>query len=355
MDSTENTGCTEALNHPSICFATAFQHVVGTAPNAKTRDDSAKFEIYYKCICVCFLSLRRLYPTQRLVVVTDRKLPEFYSNILAELKTEQVIIEDSVTNLTSSFPGCLFTLSLLGQFDKIVDKNNDDLLVILDSDCIFRGPIGNFLCTIKGGVGAYPVGYALNRDINGNSVASLTLMRDAIVGLSFTKPITYYGGEFYAIPVPVLDLVRDLVSSTLIWIEDNRHYFGQKFTEEHILSIVLNSLPETIPVIDASVVIKRIWTSYVYNNVTGNDVDIPIWHLPAEKKRSFVKLFDYAIKNKLFRLQSNSVQLQFEDVLRHKIPVAYGKQVNIVFRGLYLFIKGLKSIFTEIKSLFRDS
>ena len=337
----------KGINSHSVCFAAAFQHASGKAPNASTKDDRGKFNIYYKCLVVLFLSLRRVYRDQRLVLISDQKLPPFYSDCLDCLTVEQIIITPTLTNLSSSFPGCLFTLSLLERFREFVDVQRDDLLVILDPDCVIRAGFDDFLLGLGDNrIGAYSIDYPLDRIVNGYTRNSLGQICSDIFNKGGVAPIKYYGGEFFAFPVQLLDLVNSRVKQVVLWIEENGES-SNSITEEHVLSLVLNALPERYLVVDAARIIKRVWTSFKFRNVTGQEELLRIWHLPAEKKRGLRKVFEDAISHGLFQ---NYSQDDFEHVLKRRFPVAYGEQADVITRGAYLAYKAVRFMLMSIRS-----
>ncbi|MDE2412424.1 MAG: hypothetical protein KGM18_11680, partial [Sphingomonadales bacterium] len=60
-------------------------------------------------------------------------------------------------------------------------------------------------------------------------------------------------------------------------------------TEEHVFSIAFALIDEEVR--DASHVIKRIWTSPIHSTAQPGDENLPLWHLPAEKRYGLADLY----------------------------------------------------------------
>ena len=91
---------------------------------------------------------------------------------------------------------------------------------------------------------------------------------------------------------PLLEEYRKL------WPLNYMRYEQQAFklTEEaHFLSTLYYRLGCTNNIADEY--IKRMWTALQCDNVEKKDGNLPIWHLPAEKKYGFEKLFAWFADN----------------------------------------------------------
>ncbi len=292
------------ITESSLLFATAFYHSAGRAPNAWTIFQQSKIKMYYQCMIVSFASLRRWHPDARLALFTNRSLPEPFNSQLASLQVSTVICPSSyVTDLSfkNDFPGCLYSLDVITHLAR-TRSTEFSCLILLDSDCIVRSrPDGLIADLASNGeaIHAYGLGYPVNMVLNGQSRASLTLALSYFSGQMVASPIIPYGGEFYAVPAGELPGLANRIEAFWGWMKSKGvHSFGNSLTEEHVMSVVLAERGGGVR--DAGGLVKRIWTASNFSNVAGDESEIPIWHLPAEKKRGFVKLYRYWLANNGF-------------------------------------------------------
>jgi hypothetical protein len=129
---------------------------------------------------------------------------------------------------------------------------------------------------------AYPAG----SEING-------LTREALAGFATrhggppAATMVYCGGEIYA---ATLDASTRIAARTRsLWPAIVAGEEGAPKEEAHLLSILYTM--EGYRLGTADPYIKRMWTTFQHNTVHPADLDLPIWHLPAEKKSGFVELF----------------------------------------------------------------
>jgi hypothetical protein len=284
------------VSDESLMFATAFYHAVGRSPNAWTLSEQSKLNMYYRCMVVCYASIRRLYQQAQLTLFTNRELPEPFSGQLKSLGVNTVhcasrYVDD--TAFKNGFPGCLYTLDVI---EHLAHRHNDfSCLVLLDSDCVVRYRLDGMLDILEReeeGIYAYEPGYPVNMVANGQSRASLTLALGYLLGQMIAHPIPLYGGEFYGIRAKALRVLATRIEAFWSWMkEEGIKTFGDNLTEEHVMSAVLAQSGGSVH--SANGLVKRIWTASVFSTVDGGESQIPIWHLPSEKKRGFVKLYQY--------------------------------------------------------------
>ena len=319
----------------STLFATAFYHAKGRSPNAWTLSDRAKLDMYYRCMVVCYASLRRFHPEAQLGLFTNRELPEPFNAQLRSLNVVTRICGDRYTvdtAFTNGFPGCLLTLDVIAH---LAENSSGEFksLVMIDSDCVVRRKVDALLAALNDDVKvvhAYEPGYPVNMVANGQSRASLTLALSYSLQRVIEQPIPLYGGEFFAISAEMIPLLARRIERFWYWMRtEGVGTFGHELTEEHVMSIVLSEPGQTIRAADRYV--KRLWTAVNYSTINGDEDDIAIWHLPSEKKKGFVTLYRYWIKNGGFdKLDDHA----FRRLVDKAIPLAERKraQGRIVYR-----------------------
>lgn len=247
-------------------------------------------DVYWRCIVAWLGTLKHTCPNSRAIVCTNVENPV----VMAGNQVRQV-----VSAFRSEFWVRPFTfvpdVSLASQwratnykFDALracLDQlDAGSTLVLTDSDCVFVGDPETQINVLlsDADVLAYEIEYAPNAAINGLSRNALMAVY-ADFGAPVTEPPKHYGGEFLAIKQETL--ARFLGDICAVWTEAmGRAASGQESfkTEEHILSYILNT--KGYRVASAKGLVKRIWTQPSYRNTENHDLDIPIWHLPAEKQ-----------------------------------------------------------------------
>jgi hypothetical protein len=134
------------------------------------------------------------------------------------------------------------------------------------------------------------------------------------------NPIPLYGGEFYALNVKSLPKLSAHIDEFWTWMKtEGIKTFGDNLTEEHVMSVALALNGGQVH--DASRMVKRIWTAAVFSTVDGSESAIPVWHLPSEKKKGFVKLYQYWMKHDGFIKLSDD---DFRRLVDQFIPLHVG-------------------------------
>ncbi|TXT25671.1 MAG: hypothetical protein FD134_914 [Gallionellaceae bacterium] len=289
--------------HPdsSLLFATAFYHAAGRSPNAWTFSEQSKLAMYYRCMVVCYASIRRLYPQAQLALFTNRELSEPYSGQLRSLGVSTVICADRYVGdrtFRNGFPGCLYTLDVIEHL-ALHPRSDFSSLILIDSDCIFRYRLGGMPDNLASGCEAcyaYAPGYPVGMVVNGQSRATLTLALRYFSGQMAASPIQLYGGEFYGLAATSLPKLAARIEAFWAWMKtQGAATFGDSLTEEHVMSVVLAQTGDTVH--SANGLIKRIWTASAFSTVDGSEAGLPVWHLPAEKKKGFAKLYRYWLRH----------------------------------------------------------
>jgi len=292
------------ISDDSLWFATAFYHASGSAPNARTVFRRSKPTMYYRCMIVCFATIRRLYPEARLSLFTNRTPPDPFHGQLESIRVDTVICAGRYVDdpaFRNDFPGCLFTLDVIDCLARDPSAGFSHV-ILLDSDCIVRLRLDAMVKELENRgerIYAYETGYPVHQVFNGQSRATLTLQSAYFSGQTAPSPIASYGGEFYCLPAGSLPRLAGRIRNFWAWMKsEGVGSFGNCLTEEHVMSVVLAGEKGTVHTADG--LIKRIWTASNYSNVDGNESGIPIWHLPSEKKKGFVRLYRYWVRNNGF-------------------------------------------------------
>jgi hypothetical protein len=272
-------------------------------PSAGRNSASADFQrIYWRCIAVYFLTARIHNPAVRLMLYAnvdpDAAAPP---EIAAALHALGVGFRRVVPTLrlprgsVSAFGNQFYVLDVIRDF---ATHEDGDALVLTDSDCVWRGSVAGIeaalrdhdclLYTLRP---ADQKGYEVGRLMNGMSRARMTEIAQAAFAFPADRQVQYHGGEFFAatrgfcrdIQPRVATLWRRAVAEAAL---------PDSIKEEaHFLSIIAEGMgvsPET-----ANVFIRRIWTNFEDLNPVPADSELTVWHLPAEKRFGFRRLWRY--------------------------------------------------------------
>lgn len=257
--------------------------------------------IYWRCAMVFFITSKRFNKTEKHVFYTNvSKLPVIDGKDVGELMKKldvDVVFTDfkykTPKGYFGSFQNQFYEFSILEHI-ALNNHHPDDHYLILDSDCIFIKPATELFSAAKnnGGFISFQDGCNPDQVTNGLSRRDLKVLYEELLQRSVDEVPLYMIGEFLLCSV---ENIKRIFSDFVIlwpWMLQ-RHAAGQKkFNEEaHTLSYLYykngfkHGKPDTY--------IRRIWTNPLfYRNVQQGDLDLIIWHLPAEKTFSLRKLYD---------------------------------------------------------------
>jgi hypothetical protein len=181
-------------------------------------------------------------------------------------------------------------------------NENWESLIVLDCDCVWRRPATRIFDSIRQhGCLTYTLDnrhYPWNAPINGvtrQEMASALTRWTAESGIHIPREIRnsrliqYHGGEIFAASRSAYCDVATLIDSLWRWRLRKGSEFGGIAEEAHFLSILYAF--RAYPNNTANPFLRRIWTTFRENDVAKSDFDLTIWHLPAEKKTGFRRLF----------------------------------------------------------------
>lgn len=221
--------------------------------------------------------------------------------------------------------------------------NDDDLFLILDSDCLFIKPADQVFekARAEGGFLSYEINYPAEYDINGINRLDMMMIYADLLNENMIEIPTYHAGEFLLCSTSIIKaLVKDFKYYWPLLLQ--RHKKGQKkFNEEaHTLSFLYykNNLKPG----GANHFIKRVWTNpVIYRNVDKSDDGLVIWHLPAEKDYRIPRLFQHLLfKRKNFGLDLTNEE--FQKLIKKTIAIPKSSFFNVVNYYIHTYKKAIK-------------
>jgi len=292
-----------------ICIDT--DETASLFPSAGGRSSNPGVQIiYWRCVLCFFAIARKFNPGVRLVLFSNRRdLPTLgetsVKKVLEHLKVDVYSVPFEFVTPTGyyeSWRNQFFEFSILKFIGSHPDFRTDDNFILVDSDCavtqsldvVFRDiPVHQCI--------TYIVDYSEDHNINGLTRREMKRVFGRYLGNNLAVIPDYHGGEFYASTVSVAaKLAQDFQELWPLLLEDCARQVPKLNEEAHVLSYLF--LKNGFNGGQANVYIKRMWTDpATFRNVTAADLTLSIWHLPAEKKNGFRKLFHW-LKEKDFLL-----------------------------------------------------
>ncbi len=317
-------------------------------PSAKGKSSDASVQdIYWRCIC-CFYTMARHYnpgATLALFSNTD-KLPVVEGTAVKAL-LQKLDVNFYVTPFEYITPQGYFNqwrnqfyeFSIFKFISQHADFKENDNFLLLDSDCIITSDLsGLFKEVAAERCITYVIDYDPAHIINGNSRKDMQAIFGVLAGKVVQDLPQYHAGEFYASTIAVVKtIINDFYS---VWQQLMKLYetAQPKLHEEaHVLSYLFykNGFKGG----QANKYIKRLWTDPTsFRNVESSDVNLAVWHLPAEKRFGFKQLFGWLQKIN-FRPESVSKE-QIRQRLQHTFLIpSIPLQRRPYFAGKYLVKK----------------
>lgn len=312
-------------------------------PSAGAHSSSKGFQrIYWRCITVFFATSIKQNPNAHHVLFCSRPFEQIEEpEIIALLRKWNVELIHFPLNYrlpkgaVSTFGNVFYELDIL----KYAVRQDWPGLLVLDNDCVWVKPCTPIVKLLE----EQPiVGYALRPEdqknyqgedllLNGMSRKRLRAAIAELSGQPFTGDVRFYGGEIFGLTKPgIQTLVTDF---DWLWERTVREstLADSIKTEEHFLTILFErngALPYA-----CNPYIRRLWTHFEDFNVRASDLDLTVWHVPAEKNFGFKTLFDeiYAAPERFFALSNEAAVLL---IRRHmgiprRSPVKFVRDVSL--------------------------
>ena len=327
--------------------------------HAQTGVDSDQLEtqlLYWRCIFCLFESSARLNDNARHILFYNQPPPDEIDEIDIKHLIEKYRIECHALTKTTR-PPLDYYLAWNTQFIMldVIEMlagmcGPEDMVLILDADCIFNMPIPETMVQdVKTHQAlVYSLDYPLDYPINGLSRRQLkALALEYDPGLQIEE-FSINGGEFICLLGSQLGIfgkrAREAYQVSLL-----RH--GQELckfhNDEHLLSFVAHQCGYKTHT--GNRYIRRIWTQHgVYTNITGNEAEYVIWHLPAEKNRGFIDSFrmltpenDYSLSHvenldRIFRIKISAAEFMqvYINIARKAVNYRIGKFQSLVLKRI---------------------
>lgn len=247
--------------------------------------------IYWRCVMVFFTLANQHIKNRndvRLCLFTNAvNLPNLYGVDLRQyLSSLGVQIIPLAYRWRPNFPikhwyNQFYVFDILDYFE--IHAEYSDHFIIADSDCFVAADLNPTFESLKqDGYLTLNVGLDADENINGISRREAATIYGMFGGLKQPLIAPYFGGEFFGISGALLGHFL-AIGRDAMRINNRRAGSGMiYFTEEaHLLSYIFIQL--NVSVSNADRYIRRIWTSWRFNNTSRDDLNLAVWHVPSEK------------------------------------------------------------------------
>lgn len=299
-----------SLTHKEIIATWLYLEGVGEDgiyPQVPGRSSTSTFhDIYKRCLVTFFTSARATNESAELFLFSNidlnlgqRDFDRKILTLLKELRVSIIVLPYTFTppHEQKMWRNQFFVIDVLKYLSTNLKEH--DLCLILDSDIIWSGSTKTKELwkdlSYFGSLTMMPI-LDQNEMINGLSLTDLG--RTAKLMGVLNPPQQYAGGEFIALRGDKIKQVYQ--SSEILW---DKYISGvatreiNLMEEAHFLSIVYASLKFSFG--NGDKYIKRIWTqAFHYSNRDISDLDLALWHLPAEKRFGIRRIADKYIFGK---------------------------------------------------------
>ncbi|MGI4816339.1 MAG: hypothetical protein ACRYGG_23805 [Janthinobacterium lividum] len=271
-------------------------------PQVGGRSDSTGFQaVYWRCIACFFASSAKANPTAKHAFFTNTVVPTIdgvcIQSVFDALEVEVInlpIMSRLPKNSVSSWGNQFYILDVIRY---AASHFADGRLIVLDSDCVLTRDTSELERAVEENqVLSYTLYEDQPRDyrVNGVTRPEMAQIANSVFGLNVDF-VPYSGGEIFAATISACKLMIPYVERLWAYtIVPGQRLFPRE--EALFLSIIYAAM--FIRDRTANSFIKRMWTTLSYSNVSAADVSLPIWHLPAEKRSGFQRLFKEIFENR---------------------------------------------------------
>lgn len=263
-------------------------------PQAGRGDSSLLHSVYMQIQVPFFTTFRHYNPKARLIFFTNltaEALPPFLTDLFQRTGTEIVTLPYTCHPPKGWYKAWMNQFYLYDIFKEMEKRMQpDDTLLLCDADCLCRMPLDSLFQSVRENKSAlYDIGFSPDYVINDTTLEQMDAVYTSYYGTPPSAPIRYYGGEFIALNREAITGINREVPGLQAFNFAIPAGNPRLHEEAHMLSVLAERLGLRNDI--ANRYVKRLWTNRHYNNVVSGDENLPVWHLPAEKKRGLYYLY----------------------------------------------------------------
>jgi hypothetical protein len=270
-------------------------------PQVGARSSSPEFQaVYWRCVGLFYVLARRSNPDASLVFFTNTDALPTVDGVDLEALLGRLGVEVEQVALTYAppptyHPAWRNQFYVLNLIERLAHRTApDEVCFLLDSDCLWIRPADAFAGVVqRSGLASLVIPYPPDETINGLTRREMQALFADLSGAALGSPPPYLGGEVFAATGAAA--ARVAAELPALWPELMRRFRSGEpyFREEaHLLSYVYWKLGFEAG--GADPFMRRIWTTLVAgrgHDAQPADLDLAVWHLPAEKRYGIHRLF----------------------------------------------------------------
>ncbi|WP_410501909.1 hypothetical protein RIF24_14185 [Exiguobacterium acetylicum] len=291
--------------------------------NIKSKSSSSNFQnIYWESMIVMFSSVAKTNPdAKKILFINKVSSNKRHIELLKKLSVEIVEIEYLSKPPKNHWKAWQSTFFILDALNYLKDKvQKDDFVYFLDLDCLVLKDFRDINRVLKKDkILNYVINYADSDVVHENLVIDMKKSYATALNIESEK-FNYHGGEIYG--VYGNEMLNKLYLELKISWEKSLNEKKINFnTEEYLFNYVF--MKNNWSFGNANNFVKRIWTdSSSFRNVEDSDMNLTIWHVPAEKNYGLRKIYKYLADDK----KANDF---FHTKSEYKINEFFGKFLSI--------------------------
>ena len=288
-----------------IATAFAFREAYGNSMQLTQKSDAEKINLYMKNIVVSLISVKKQNPRDEVMLVTNREIDEHFHSLLSENDVRICLLDFDRYEMPKRYAWALAFYKLC-VLEYLSGQEIYENILLVDNDTITMSNLQELWQEAEYGLLLYPVGHSFahqERDLIRQDYKKLYPEKD--------RNIVHYGGEFICGKRTQLQEFMKICSTVYERIREKDYPVAENIGDETILAAAAAIYKENHTIYEAGAYIHRYWTVKKFYLVSTNTVCNPvaIWHLPAEKDRGFLQVFDYFCKTGAFPKQEKASKI----------------------------------------------
>lgn len=279
------------MNKKLICIPFAHDEHMKSGVNISTGGKQRLF-VYLKNACVALRSAKYYNPDCEVALATNldkEDIPQEYVDVLLTGNVRIIRIPFDKFRFSDEYKWSLAFYKLCVLWH--ISQMQYDTVCYMDTDVFIQGSFDAIWAECKQNILLYDINHGLN------TKDYVTLCEEVEAYEGKRKLVTHYGGEFFAASADNARLFCKACESVYFGMMERK--FVTTKGDEFIVSLAADRLRERIK--NAGAYIYRFWsgggfrlvsTCYQYNRIT-------VLHLPAEKERGMIAMYDHFVKKNL--------------------------------------------------------
>lgn len=278
-----------------IASAFAFREEYGCSMQLTKKSDTEKIQLYMKNLVVALCSAKLHNPEAEVMLITNRAVDAAYQ---AQLESAGIVIREVPFDdyeMPKRFPWALAFYKLKA-LTYLASQDYEEILLI-DNDTVTVANFAELWREAAQGLLLYPVNHSFDHQDR-----AFIRQDYEVLYPKEQRNIVHYGGEFIAGTRTTIAAFMEICHSVYERIVAEKYPVKENIGDETVLAIAAAIYKEKQIVYEAGAYLFRYWTEKNFYLVSTNTFYNPvcIWHIPSEKDRGFLLLYNWYTKKGSF-------------------------------------------------------